>query len=316
MQKSVLVTGGAGFIGSHLVNALVKCNNRVIVLDNLSTGKLENLNQADLDSGAVTFVNGDIRGKTLVNKCIQEADKVVHLAAQTSVTYSIKNPQINDDVNIAGTANLLTASQEAGIEKFVFISSCAVYGEPLYLPVKEQHPTQPISPYATSKLASEKEILNLHKQKDFNCAIVRFFNVYGPRQGLNDYSGVIVKFIDNIKKQLPLQIYGDGSQTRDFIYVKDAVNAIMLILEQPKSNGQIFNIGTGKATTIKELAEKISTTNGVNPNINYAPTRDGDIKYSYADISKAKETLGYKPQYGITEGLTELIKPNREHSKI
>jgi UDP-glucose 4-epimerase len=312
MQKSVLVTGGAGFIGSHLVDALVNSGYHVVVLDNLSTGNLENLNPINLDSGSVKFVNGDIRDKTLVSKIIEEVDRVVHLAAQTSVTYSIKNPQFNDEVNVVGTSNLLTASCDADIEKFVFISSCSVYGEPIYLPVNEQHPTQPISPYASSKLASEKEILNLHKQKNLNCGIVRFFNVYGPRQGLNDYSGVIVKFIDNIKQQLPLQIYGDGSQTRDFIYVKDAVNAIMLILEQPKSNGQIFNIGTGKATTIKELAEKISQINSVKPNISYAPARDGDIKYSYADISKAKTTLGYKPQYGISEGLTELIKTNRD----
>ena len=247
----VLVTGGAGFIGSHLVGKLSSLGYQVRVIDNLYTGKLSNLGSDLLNSGSVDFIEGDIRDTNLVKKCCAKVKAVIHLAAQTSVPFSMQNPDFNNDVNIKGTLNLLNSSAEAKVKRFLFISSCAVYGEPAYLPVDEKHPTNPISPYAESKLAAEKECLRLNDEGVFESVVFRFFNVYGPKQGLSEYSGVITKFIDRIKQKLPLIIYGDGSQTRDFVYVNDIVNAIMLALENKKAPGHIFNVGTGRAVPLQ-----------------------------------------------------------------
>jgi UDP-glucose 4-epimerase len=305
---TVLVTGGAGFIGSHLVQNLADTGYFVKVLDNLSTGKLSNLTPDLLSS--IDFIEGDIRDSKLVKKCVEGADAVFHFAAQTSVPFSIQNPDLNNAVNIKGTSNLLQSSVKAKISKFIFISSCAVYGDPVYLPVDEKHPANPISPYASSKLASENQCLSLTEQHLLDTVIVRFFNVYGPKQGLNDYSGVITKFMDKIKQKLPLTVYGDGSQTRDFVYVQDVVNAVCLALENADVSGEVFNIGTGKATTIQELAQTMLSITGVNLEISNLPPREGDIKHSYANISKANKLLGYNPQFMLNEGLTNLLSQN------
>jgi UDP-glucose 4-epimerase len=309
-MKNVLVTGGAGFIGSHLVEQLFEKGYHVKVLDNLSTGKLSNFNSNILNPGAVDFVKGDIRDSGLVEKCCVEADVVIHLAAQTSVPFSLQNPEFNNDVNVKGTLNLLNSSVEAKVSRFLFISSCAVYGEPVYLPVDETHPTNPISPYAESKLIAEKECLRLNDGGAFESVVFRFFNVYGPRQGLSEYSGVITKFIDRIKQKLPLIIYGDGSQTRDFVYVKDIVNAIMLALENKKAPGNIFNVGTGRAVPLQELADTMLSLTGADLKIVKAAPRLGDIKDSYANITKASQLLGYKPKFSLKEGLEALLREN------
>ena len=306
-KRAVLVTGGAGFIGSHLVQSLAKKGYFVRVLDNLSTGKLANINSELMDSGSVEFVKGDIRNAAVVKDCVASIDVVFHLAAQTSVPFSITNPDFNNEVNIKGTQNLLNASTKEGVSKFIFVSSAAVYGEPAYLPVDENHPTNPISPYAESKLAGEKECLS---QTAKASVVLRFFNVYGPKQGLNDYSGVITKFMDKIKEKQSLTIYGDGSQTRDFVYVQDIVNALILALQNNNVNGQVFNIGTGKAATIKELAQTMLSLTGTKLEIINAPARIGDIKQSYANITKANKLLGYKPNFTLKEGLKELLNQN------
>lgn len=304
-KLTALLTGGAGFIGSHLAKRLVEQGYNVRILDNLSTGKLSNLS----DCKPIEFVQGDIRDPDTVEKCCQNVDIVVHLAAQTSVPFSIKNPDFNDDVNIKGTQNLLNKSTQAKIQKFILISSCAVYGDTTYLPIDEAHPTNPISPYAKSKLTAEQETLQKNNQTTKTVAL-RLFNVYGPKQGLSEYSGVITKFIDRIKQQQPLIIYGNGQQTRDFIYVQDVVNAITLAIQTEKANNQIINIGTGKPTQINQLAETILTLTGTNLAITKTNARQGDIKQSYANITKAKTLLTYNPQYTLTQGLKNLLKEN------
>jgi UDP-glucose 4-epimerase len=223
------------------------------------------------------------------------------------VPLSIKNPEFTHDVNVNGTKNVLSISEKASVDKFVFISSCAVYGEPVYLPIDEKHPTKPISPYAESKLDSERECLRLNLEHRLESVVLRFFNVYGLNQGLNDYSGVIAKFKDRIKQRLPLIVYGDGSQTRDFVYVQDVVNAIMLALENQAVNGEIFNIGTGKATSIKELSQTMLSLTRVDLNVLNAPARSGEILHSYADVSKANKLLKYKPQFTLKDGLKKLL---------
>jgi len=304
-KPQVLVTGGAGFIGSHLVDKLVSNGHIVRVIDDLSTGKLANI-EGHLRSGKVHFVKGDIRDTELTRKTLQGINVVFHLAAITSVPFSVQNPTLTTDVNVEGTLNLLTSSVQEKVEKFVFVSSCAVYGEPKYLPVNENHPAQPISPYAESKLTAEKTCQTFHKKQLLQSIIFRLFNVYGPRQGMNEYSGVITRFFENCKHNLPLTMYGDGSQTRDFIHVNDVADTILNSSTQKAAEGQIFNLGFGKPTTIQELAHAISKIYGKPDNIARSPPRPGDIKHSYADISKAQQLLDYSPKYLLKEGLQTL----------
>ena len=252
-ETSVLVTGGAGFIGSHLVDQLVNSGYNVRVMDNLSTGKLTNI-QEHIENGTVNFVEGDIKDLEQVKNCVHGVDAVLHLAAVTSVSFSVKNPTLTYETNAAGTLNLLVSLAKEKVGKFVFISSCAVYGEPQYLPIDELHPTNPISPYAESKLLGERYCLGFHENKLLKSVALRFFNVYGLRQGLNDYSGVITRFVDKLKQGLPLIVYGDGSQTRDFIHVSDIVEAIQSCLENEGAGGQVFNVGSGKPTSISSAA--------------------------------------------------------------
>jgi UDP-glucose 4-epimerase len=308
-NSNILVTGGAGFIGSHLTTKLANQGYYVRVLDNLSTGKLSNIDTL-LKNGSINFIKGDIRDTSTVKAAVSDVDVVFHLAAQISVPLSILNPKLNNEVNVAGTSNLLSASRSAGVSRFVFVSSCAVYGEPIYLPIDEAHPTNPISPYAESKLTSEQECLRLNNEHEIESVVVRFFNVYGPKQSLNDYSGVIIKFIEKIQQKLPLTIFGDGQQTRDFVFVQDIAEVLLLTSQNDSANGQIFNIGTGKATTIKSLAETLLELTDSKVELQFAPERSGDIKHSYANISKANKLLGYKPKFSLKEGLKALLDEN------
>jgi UDP-glucose 4-epimerase len=310
MQTNVLVTGGAGFIGSHVVERLIKDDYTVRIVDNLSTGKLANIHN-HLNNPAVSFIEGDIRDQETINQALNNIDAVIHLAAQTSVPYSITNPDLNNTINITASKQLLLLSIKHKIKKFIFASSCAVYGDPIYQPIDEKHPTNPLSPYAQSKLAIEKECLNLSNQKLLQCTPLRFFNVYGPRQGQSEYSGVITKFIEGINKKQNLTIFGDGSQTRDFVFVDDIVSAIMLALTNSKASGQIFNVGTGKATTIKELAQEMLSLTSSNQKILNEAARPGDIYQSKADITQAKEVLKYTPHKSLTTGLKKLLTINQ-----
>jgi UDP-glucose 4-epimerase len=302
----VLVTGGAGFIGSHVVDRLVKESCAVRVFDDLSNGKLANI-QGHLKSGKVEFVKGDVRDALVVRKSLEGVDAVVHLAALISVPFSFENPALTFDVNLFGTLNMLRLCVQKGVEKFVFVSSCAVYGDPELLPVNEDVKANPISPYAESKLVGERYCLGFSERELLRLVVLRFFNVYGPRQGLNEYSGVITQFIDRLKQGKPLLVYGDGSQTRDFVNVKDIANAVLASLKTGITS-DVFNVGSGKSTSINELAKTVSELVDRDLDIHYEEPRAGDIKHSYADISKAKKFLCYEPKFSLSDGLRELIE--------
>jgi UDP-glucose 4-epimerase len=308
-NSKVVVTGGAGFIGSHLVDRLVDNGYAVKVVDNLSTGNLANIRN-HVETGKIDFIKGDICDASLVKQTIEDVDTVFHLAAQTSVPFSMKNPQLTFETNVAGTLNLLAACARQKVHKFVLASSCAVYGEPRYLPVDEKHPNSPISPYAESQLAAERYCLGFHERQLCCSVVMRLFNVYGPRQGLNDYSGVITKFIERSKQKLPLVVYGNGSQTRDFVNVQDVVDVFLASMEKSEAEGEVFNVGSGKPTSINELAKTILELSGVNTTVSYDAPRLGDITNSYADISKAQKILGYHPKFSLTKGLEAMLAEN------
>jgi len=304
----VLVTGGAGFIGSHLVDRLIKEGFEVTVLDNLSTGRMENL-MAHLESGGVRLVNADILDRRAVKQALTDAEAVFHLAAITSVPYSIKHPDATRKANVEGTRILLDACLGENVERFIYVSSCAVYGQPEYLPIDEKHPARPVSPYAESKLEAERLCREFQKAYGLKTTIVRPFNVYGPRMRSGIYGGVIARFIERLRLNKPPIIYGDGTQTRDFVYVWDIVNALMLTLNNQKAIGEIFNVASGVATSISQLAKlvmKLLGVDGLKPL--YRPARNGDIKHSYADISKAKARLGYEPKISLKEGVATLFR--------
>jgi UDP-glucose 4-epimerase len=307
MTIKVLVTGGAGFIGSHMVDRLVNEGYHVRIIDDLSTGRLGNI-QGHLSSGEVEFVKGDISDAAFVTKAVDNIDVVVHLAAITNVPFSVANPDLTFDVNLLGTLNLLRSSIKENIDRFVFVSSCAVCGDPKSLPVNEEDRTNPISPYAESKLVGERYCLGFYERQLLRPVVLRFFNVYGPRQGMNDYSGVITRFIDRCRQRLPLTIYGDGAQIRDFVNVHDVVEATFASMKNSKAEGEVFNVGSGKPTSINSLAKTVLELAGVDLEICYEKPREGDIKDSYADISKAEKLLGYAPKVSLRDGLRPLFE--------
>jgi len=302
------VTGGAGFIGSHIVDRLLSDGLEVTVIDNLSTGRLENVAHHQGKKG-FHFIKGDIRNLEDVRKTVGDADAVFHLAAIVNVPLSIKDPLLANDVNVRGTLNLLEASLKENIQRFVYVSSCAVYGEARYLPINEEHRIMPLSPYGISKFTAEHYCRIFHKIHGLKAVCLRFFNVYGPRQSEGPYSGVITQFMNRLKQRKPPIIYGDGEQTRDFVYVKDVVEATILALGCQHCGGEVINIGAGKPTTINELSRvlmKMFREPCVKPE--YAPLRAGDIRDSHADIGKAERVLRYKPRIRLEEGIRRLIQ--------
>ncbi len=295
------MTGGAGFIGSHLVKALVKAGHQVRVLDNLSTGSIENL--ADV-LDAIEFVRGDVSDYGAVESAVRGVDAVVHLAALIDVAESVERPDLYFDVNVRGTYNVAKASKNVGM--FVFASSSAVYGEPIRVPIPEDHPLMPKSPYAASKVSGEAFVQAFANQYGFRPVILRLFNVYGPKQS-RAYAGVIIEFIRRVSRGESPVIFGDGEQTRDFVHVSDVVEAVMLSLRNEGVRG-VFNIGSGEGVTINYLARLILKLMGredLRPI--YAPPRPGDIRHSIADISRARKELGFKPKLGLEVGIKELI---------
>jgi UDP-glucose 4-epimerase len=273
----------------------------------LSTGKLENI-KSHLESGAVEFIEGDIREVKDVRKSLDGVDAVVHMAALVSVPLSVEDPTLTFDINLTGTLNVLRASAESGVKKFVFISSCAVCGNPESLPITELTKPNPISPYAESKLIGERYCLGFAERGLLQSVVLRFFNVYGSRQGMNDYSGVITRFANRCKSGSTLTIYGDGSQTRDFVNVKDVVQFVLASSKSDLAVGEVFNVGSGKPLMIKDLAEEVIELTGGSSHISYEKPRVGDIKNSYADISKGRKLLGYSPKVSLKDGLRVLLK--------
>ncbi|MFD3157161.1 NAD-dependent epimerase/dehydratase family protein [Haloimpatiens sp. FM7330] len=294
---NIIVTGGAGFIGSNIVDELVKMNHNVAIVDNLSTGKVENINVK------AKFYKVDIRDTKKIIEIFNDfkPDVCIHHAAQIDIQTSIKNPKFDAVVNIIGTINILEACKINKVRKIIYASSASVYGNPEYLPIDEKNKTNPISYYGISKLTSEYYVKVFSKFYGIKFTILRYANVYGIRQAFKGEGGVIAIFLNKIiKKEIPV-IYGDGEQTRDFIYVKDIVNANVAALT--KGNNETINISTNNKISINELVKYMRNISKRNFNYIYKNKRDGDIMHSYIENEKAKKLLDWMPMYSIEEGL-------------
>lgn len=288
------------------MDQLVRNSQEVTVLDNLSTGKTSNFQQK-LNERQIAFVEGDIRDYEIVRKCVENKDYVVHLAAITNIPYSMQNPALTFEVNRDGTLNILKACAHHRVDKVVFASSCAIFGQAQYLPVDENHPLVPLSPYAESKISAYRLCQTFQEKHGVQTVCFNLFNVYGSRQSDRGFGGVIGQFIDKIRRDEPPVIYGDGKQTRDFVFVEDVTTAICRTLELGIS-GQSFNLGSGKATTINQLLEEISLISSGNiPKPVYKPVRAGDIRHSQANIEKAHRHLQFQPRTTLHEGLRRIV---------
>lgn len=303
-----LVTGGAGFIGSHLAETLVKRGESVVVVDNLSTGRKENLN--DFIDG-IDFVEGDICNPALMNKVMSGVDYVLHEAAIPSVPRSVDDPLKCNRAAVDGTLSVLLAARDAGVKRLIYASSSSVYGQTETLPKVEIMPNGPISPYAVAKLAGELYTTVFWRVYGLETVSLRYFNVFGPRQDPNSmYSGVIVKFIRSLSIGEPPLVFGDGKQTRDFTYVANVVQANMLALEASDESvvGKVFNIGTGIETEVGQLLELISREMGKSIESQREEPRPDDIRSSLADITLARRFLKYEPMVSLETGIVETVK--------
>ena len=299
-DRNILITGGAGFIGSNLTEHL-SGRNSVTVIDDLSLGKVDNLSGMDVE-----LIKGSILDDELLSS-LGAFDVVFHLAAIPGVQDSIERPIETADINFTGTVKMLEFARKRDVPAFVFASSCALYGDTSNLPINEKEPPDPLSPYATQKLASEHMIRNYRDIYGIKGISARFFNVYGPRQNpSSEYSAVIPKFISRCLNGKPPVIYGAGEQTRDFIYVKDLIKALELLAEK-KPDVNAVNLGSGKETSVNQLAEVIIRETRCNLRPEHAPERKGEVERSAADITLARNMLGWKPEHSLEEGLKETI---------
>lgn len=300
-----MVTGGAGFIGSHIVNRLISDGHEVVVLDDFSTGHRSNLTE----NKALTIVEGDISNFDTVKQCMQGVDWVFHKAAVASVPKTVNDPVGSSLVNYQGTLHLLEAARNNDVKRFVFASSAALYGDEPTLPKIETMCPVTLSPYAVDKLASESACGMYTKLYGLETVCLRYFNVYGPKQDPSSpYSGVISIFTDKLKnKQIP-SIFGDGEQTRDFVFVSDVVEANMKAVTTENCAGRFFNIATGNKITLNDLLKSLSDIYSIEFNVNYGEVRKGDIKDSYAVIDKANSILKWRPNVELNHGLKLLCE--------
>ena len=306
-NKKIVVTGGAGFIGSNIVHAIYK-DNEVTVIDDLSTGNLENIITL-VDEESIKLVKGSITDLKLLQENFSDVDYVLHQAAIPSVPRSIKNPIASNKANIDGTLNVLVAARDSDVKKVVYASSSSVYGDTPTLPKVETMPTFPLSPYAISKLTGEHYCRVFYEIYGLRTTSLRYFNVYGPRQNpKSEYAAVVPRFISSISKGRPIEIYGDGEQTRDFTFVEDVINANLLSCVSKKSDGNALNIAGGKRISVNDLALKIMKLIGKDVEIIYRERREGDVKDSLADISLAKNLIDYTPKYSLDNGLTKTVE--------
>lgn len=295
----VLVTGGCGFIGSYLARRLLELGFEVVVFDNFSRSSCVVVEGASV-------VKGDLRFAPAVERALDGVDVVYHLAALTDVRESVRRPRLYHRVNVDGTLNLLEGCRRAGVKRVIYVSSCAVYGEPVRLPIGEDHPTNPLSPYAASKLAAEAYCRSYAFCYGFDVTVFRLFNVYGPRQS-DDYAGVISTFVKRVCEGKPPIIYGSGEQSRDFIYVGDVVECLAKAIDL--SGFDVFNLGSGRAVTVNELAElvlRLSGRSDLKPV--HVEGRRGEIFASVADVSKVERVLGFRARKPLEEGIRELIE--------
>jgi len=304
--SSALVTGGAGFIGSHMVDRLLREGFYVKVIDDLSTGRLDNIKTHSGDKNLL-FIRGDIRDGEIVRKALRDTDVVFHEAAFIGGPQSIERPVFTNAVNVDGTLNLLEASRESEIERFVLASSASVYGAQKVIPIKENVALHPSSPYAVSKRATELYAEFYYKTFGLETVCLRYFNVYGPRQPRGPYAAAITAFVESFLHEKSPIIYGDGEQTRDFINVKDVVEANMLAANK-KCAGEIFNVASGSRVTINGLVKDLQVVMDKNHvKLSYAGRRQSDVYHSCGDIGKAREILGFEPKVAIKQGLIELV---------
>jgi len=287
-----------GQVGSYLAERFSE-SDEVTILDNFS-----NILKDPKSLPNVNIIKGDIRDQREVNELAGKADTIIHTAAQISVKKSMEDPVFDAENNINGTLNLLEAARRSDIGRFIYISSAAVYGKPVSLPINEEHPTKPLSPYGLSKLTGERYAMLYHSLYGLPVVCLRPFNIFSPRQRSDSpYSGVITKFIEKVRNNQSPVIFGDGEQTRDFVFIEDVVEVIFNTMENKKAIGEIFNIGTGKPTRIKELAEIIIEISDRKLEPEFTSAQIGDIRESYADITKVKEILGYMPRCTLESAL-------------
>lgn len=301
-----LVTGGAGFIGSNLALALLERGDSVVILDDLSSGYAANL------PSRAQFIQGDVRDARCAREATEGVSCVFHLAASVGNRRSIDDPIRDAEVNVLGTLQVLEAARAAGVHKIVASSSAAIFGELRTLPIREDHPAEPDSPYGASKLCAEKEALALGKLHGIEIVCLRYFNVYGPRQRFDAYGNVIPIFVFQALHEEPLTVFGDGEQTRDFVHSGDVVQANLKAADTRGVCGA-FNIGSGTRISINGLLDRLRAVMGGLPPVRYAPPRPGDVRDSFANITAARTAFGFQPGIGLTDGLVEYVAWAREN---
>ncbi|HEV7641539.1 MAG TPA: NAD-dependent epimerase/dehydratase family protein [Gaiellaceae bacterium] len=300
-----LVTGGGGFIGSNLVRALLDAGHDVRVLDNFSTGNRANLSGLDIE-----VIEGELRSYERVHNAVRGVEVVFHLGALGSVPRSVQDPLTSSAVNIEGTLNVLLAARDEGVRRVVYSSSSSVYGPRRELPVSEDMPPDPISPYGVAKLAAERYCVSFSRvYESFESVVVRYFNVFGPRQSpFSQYAAVIPLFVTAIASGEPILVYGDGEQRRDFTYVSNVVDGTIRAAEAAGANGRIFNVAASAPATVNEVAAAIGAVLGKPVEKTFAPPRVGDIRDSWADVTAAREVLGWEPTVDLEHGLRRTVE--------
>jgi UDP-glucose 4-epimerase len=302
-DKRVIITGGAGFIGSNIAEEL-STDNEVIIIDDLSSGRIENIQNLTKRSN-VSFIQGSITDFSLLQKALAGADYIFHQAALASVPMSIDDPLRANAVNVVGTLNVLVTARESHVKKVIFATSCAVYGDTPTLPAREEMPLNPLSPYAVTKATGEQYCSVFRHVYGLPTVCLRYFNVYGPRQDpKSEYAAVVPKFITAALAGKPLTIFGDGEQTRDFVFVKDVVSANVLAAKSHVTGP--FNIGSGRQTSVIEMANLVLRLTGRDAAPLYQPPKPGEIRHSFADISRARE-FEYSPKHNLEEGIKKTI---------
>ena len=303
-MKRALVTGGGGFIGSHLVDRLLQDGYQVRVLDSFATGRRVNLAHSE----DVEVIEGDIQSYERVSNAARGTEVVLHQAALPSVPRSIQDPLMTNAVNITGTLNVLLASRDHGVRRVVYASSSSIYGANPALPKVEHLTPAPISPYAVSKLAAESYCRAFHDVYGLECVALRYFNIFGPRQDPNSqYSAVVPRFIDAALDGRRPIVYGDGEQSRDFTFIENVVDANMLALDAPGAAGEVFNVACGERASLNDMLRYLGEWLEAPIEAEHLPPRNGDVPHSMADITKARELLGYEPRVDFAEGLHRTL---------
>ena len=306
MASRYLVTGGAGFIGSHIVKRLVAEGAHVRVVDNLSTGQMRRL---DTVRSAIDFIEADLADATTTRKAVGGIDYVLHQAAVPSVQRSVADPVTTNRANVTGTINLLDACRNAQVRRFVFAASSSAYGDTEVLPKREDMESNPLSPYALQKFVGERYCRLYYELYGFETLSLRYFNVFGPEQDPHsEYSAVVPKFISRLLANQPITIYGDGEQSRDFTYIENVVEANLLALKAPNAAGTLCNIGCGERITLNRLVSLLEQQLGVSAQVIFAPPKAGDVRHSLADIERARAILRYRPKITVEEGLRRTVE--------